>query len=154
MLLKFYICNLQMFILSFVPSLIYKSKTGACPSDAPFRLSTVEEALSCSRKYHTRLVRLGRKNTGLMRTCINYSRKKIYNLGPWWPEIFREVGTIPSSPGWVTGPGVACQLRTTGRWCLWGSALTSGTHWRGCISGLLISTCSLGVWLKFQGQMS
>jgi hypothetical protein len=50
-----------MFILNFVSSLIYKRKTGAYPSEAPIRLSTVEEALGRTRKYHTRLVRLVRK---------------------------------------------------------------------------------------------
>jgi hypothetical protein len=54
----------------FQPSPMFKVKAVACPSEAPFRLSFLRE---------TKLEMLVR-DQHLLRTLVNYGRKKLYNL--------------------------------------------------------------------------
>ncbi len=47
----------------FQPSLMFASKTGAYPSDAPFKYFTLRYFLGIGHKHKTRLERLERENT-------------------------------------------------------------------------------------------
>jgi hypothetical protein len=65
----------------FQPSLMFVGKTGAYPSEAPFRCSTLGYAPGLIHKLQTRLEKLARnKCSSLLRKFVNYGCKKFYNI--------------------------------------------------------------------------
>jgi hypothetical protein len=62
------------------PSIMFVSKAGANPSEAPSRSYTLGEAPGQTRKHQTKLERPGRdKHCTLTRTIVNYGNKRFYN---------------------------------------------------------------------------
>jgi hypothetical protein len=65
----------------FHPCLMFVSKVVAYMSGAPEMNPTLGQAPSPTHKYLTRLERLAcDKPTSLLRTFVNYGRKKFYNM--------------------------------------------------------------------------
>ncbi len=68
----------------FHPSLMFSGEDGAYSSEAPFRCSTLGQALALPAN-----IRLGwkglpeNKRSSLLWKVITYSCKKFYNIGPW-----------------------------------------------------------------------
>ncbi len=84
--------NLRIYILSwsvclckpFQSSRMLVSKTGAYPSEAPFRCSTIEQAPGLTCKRQTLLERFARhKQTSIKQKFIIYCREKFYNISTW-----------------------------------------------------------------------
>ncbi len=72
----------------FVPGKLFQlsvmivGKAGAYLAEALFRCSTLGYAPGLTHKHYTRLERLNRnKHSSLLRTFVNYGRKKFYNIG-------------------------------------------------------------------------
>ncbi len=88
----FYRRNLQMSVISqmfvsgkhFQDRLLFLSKARAYLSEAPFMCSTLAQAPGRTHKHQTKLEMSARdKHSGILRTFVNYDRKKVYNIGPW-----------------------------------------------------------------------
>ncbi len=57
-------------------------RPGAYPSETPFRCPTLRQAPGLTHKQQTSLERLATdKHSSLLRTFVNYVRKKFYNIG-------------------------------------------------------------------------
>ncbi len=69
---------------AFQPSLMFVSMAGAYPCEDLFRCSTLEWTPGLTHKHNrTGLERPVRdKHTSLLRTIVNYRRKKVYSIGP------------------------------------------------------------------------
>ncbi len=66
----------------FQSSLMFASKAEAYLSEASFRCSTQGKATGLSCKHQTRLERPARdKYPSLVQTIVDYSHKKLYNIG-------------------------------------------------------------------------
>ncbi len=60
------------------------ARPGAYPRVQNLKVSSIGVGSCFTNKYQTRLERLSRdKHSGLLRTFVNYVRKKFYNIGPW-----------------------------------------------------------------------
>jgi hypothetical protein len=60
---------------------MFVGKAGVCPSEAPFRCSTLGQAPGFSHKYYNRMERPARdKHSCLLQTFVNYRSKNFYNL--------------------------------------------------------------------------
>jgi hypothetical protein len=52
---------------------MFERETGACPSEVPFRCTTIGRATSLTHKYRTRMKRLAKdKHSSLVWSIINY----------------------------------------------------------------------------------
>ncbi len=69
-------------------NLMFVGKARAYPSEAHLRFSTLGQAPGLTHKYKTRLERLDRdKRSSLLRTLVNYGRKKFYSIEPWFVRL-------------------------------------------------------------------
>ena len=65
-------------------SLMFDSKAGRDPREETFRCSTLGYTPGLTHKQNIRLESPERgKRSSLLRTFVNYWRKKSYNIGPW-----------------------------------------------------------------------
>jgi hypothetical protein len=65
------------------PSLMFVSKAKACPSKTPFRFSPLGQVPRLTHKRWPMLEKPAMdKHSSLLRTFVNYERKKVCNFGP------------------------------------------------------------------------
>ncbi len=65
------------------PSLMFVSKAKAYPSKTPFRFSLLGQTSGLTHKHWPMLERPAMdKHFSLLRTLVNYERKKVCNFGP------------------------------------------------------------------------
>ncbi len=118
----FYVRNLRKFVISqsvclwqaFTAQPNVCQKCGAYPSGAPKRRSSLGQTLSITHKRYTRLESLARgKHSNLLRTFVNYGRKKFYNIGPSSksPQIKQcELAQLTIEIGGFAVPPLQCQI--------------------------------------------
>ncbi len=83
--LRIFIISYSFFSLTTISSLMSASKTGAYPSEAPFRCPHLglDPGLTCQQSTSPERF-AGDKHYSLFNTIIKYVCKGFYNISPWW----------------------------------------------------------------------
>jgi hypothetical protein len=88
----------------FQPSLMFTNLSRACPSQAPFRCSTLVQASGLTQKYYTRLEKpVGKKHSSLLGSFMGYKENKTSPLIPdFHPSLIVEKRSEPTIAKHVT----------------------------------------------------
>ncbi len=74
----------------FQPSLMFVGKARSLPESGVLFGCSTQVGYSLTHKHQSRLERLARdKHSSLLRTFVNYGRKKFYNVDPMGPNVIK-----------------------------------------------------------------